>query len=624
MYTMHFGLSCKPFENTPDPSFLFLSEQHREVLAALDYGIDSAKGFVLVAGDVGTGKTTLIHALLKKLDPAYLVLNIINPRLIFNDLINILLKRLGIESQGKDNLEIVEAIQQKLESLDNNKNRVVLIIDEAHLLSPESYEAIRLLSNIESEKRKLIQIILAGQIEIYNKLQEDSLKPLQQRLVINRTLEALDKKETQDYISHRLRLAGRESRLFDKKATLLIWKRSRGIPRLINQICDNALLIGYAMKADTIGAGIIEEVINDMDSGYAAPAESFFPPLQKIKWVFSGLAAALLIGYISAKLAVSNIPAHENLKEKKNIALYKPEAAPEIPPLPYYKANNQEPKIQEALPEIRSEQNSSAADNQKEAKKRIKPGIYAPAGIYFITISSDQKKGTFQEGVNGHSSRILKEFYYKGGLHDGLYVLGKNRRGEGFIFDYQAFLKGRPYSIPSGMWDELPGYISQPMLLVCVGPSASEISASAENVLEISRSVGLWAEAWSSMNITKLMSCYADVITTFYTNMKKPIVYSLDELCKQKNAVFKKNRSISLQISEPLCALNPVSPQTGIAIFYQEYKSSVYHDKGVKILYFGRADRPEGKNSWNIFARLWLPVSEEPDNIQDGKAGGNQ
>jgi type II secretory pathway predicted ATPase ExeA len=616
---MHFGLSCKPFENTPDPSFLFLSEQHREVLAALDYGIDSAKGFVLVAGDVGTGKTTLIHALLKKLDPAYLVLHIINPRLIFNDLINILLKRLGIESQGKDNFEIVEAIQQKLESLDHNKNRVVLIIDEAHLLSPESYEAIRLLSNIESEKRKLIQIILAGQIEIYNKLQEDSLKPLQQRLVINRTLEELDKKETQDYISHRLRVAGRESRLFDKKATLLIWKRSRGIPRLINQICDNALLIGYAMKADTIGAGIIKEVINDMDSGYAAPAESFFPPLQKIKWVFIGLAAALLIGYISAKLAVSNIPAHENLKEKKNIALYKPgsapepdESAPENSLLPYYEVNNQESKTQEALPETRFEQNSSAADKQKEAKKRIKPEIYAPAGVYFITISSDQKKGTFREGVNGHSSRILKEFYYKGGLNDGLYVLGKNRRAEGFIFDYQAFLKGCPYSIPSDLWDELPGYISQHMLLVCVGPSASEISASGEDVLEISRSVGLWAEAWSSMNITKLMSCYADVITTFYTNMKKPIVYSLDELCKQKNAVFKKNRSISLQISEPLCALNPVSPQTGIAIFYQEYKSSVYHDKGVKILYFGRADRPDGKNSWNIFARLWLPLSEEP------------
>ncbi len=106
--------------------------------------------------------------------------------------------------------------------------------------------------------------------------------------------------------------------------------------------------------------------------------------------------------------------------------------------------------------------------------------------------------------------------------------------------------------------------------------------------------------------------------------MKKPIVYSLDELCKQKNAVFKKNRSISLQISEPLCALNPVSPQTGIAIFYQEYKSSLYRDRGVKILYFGRVDRPEGKNSWDIFARLWLPVSEEPENIQAWKAGENK
>ena len=268
MYTEHFGLKLKPFENTPDPSFLFLSEQHREVMASLVYGIDSAKGFILIAGEVGTGKTTIINALLKDLKSSYLIIHIVDPHVLFDDLVFSLAKKLNIGVEGRNRLDILEEIKDKLVDIDSNNGRVVFVIDEAHLLSAKSLGEIRLLSNIETARRKLLQIVLVGQTEIYKKLQTDDLKSLRQRIVINRTLEPLDRKETERYIEHRLNVAGGDISLFQKRALSLIWKKSKGVPRTINQVCDNALLIGLALNVKTIGKDIIQEVVCDMQTGY--------------------------------------------------------------------------------------------------------------------------------------------------------------------------------------------------------------------------------------------------------------------------------------------------------------------------------------------------------------------
>ena len=267
MYCQFYRFSAKPFENTPDPDFLFLPKNHREVLASLSYGINAGKGFMLVVGDVGTGKTTLIHALIKQIDRNFLIIHIINPRTSFQEIVQHMCRKLEINPNGLSGLELVEAIREKLITLDKDGVRLVLIIDEAHHLTREALEEIRLISNIESEKKKLIQIALVGQIELYRTLQHDNLRQLRQRIVLSRSLTPLDKRETFDYIQHRLNVAGRRDQIFSTRALNLIWEKSKGIPRVINQLCDNALVIGLALDATTIGPKIIKEAIHDMESG---------------------------------------------------------------------------------------------------------------------------------------------------------------------------------------------------------------------------------------------------------------------------------------------------------------------------------------------------------------------
>ncbi|HDZ89503.1 MAG TPA: AAA family ATPase [Deltaproteobacteria bacterium] len=309
MYTRFYGLTKKPFENTPDPEFLYLSENHREVLASLAYGVNSAKGLILAMGDVGTGKTTLINALKKQLDPSFVVVRITNPRLVFGqstftNILEYFASELGLDSDRTNNRDLLEAVTDELERLDRSGKKAILIIDEAHLLSEESLHDIRLLSNIENEKTKLIQILLIGQDELNSKLQKDSLKALKQRFNISRRLRPLNKSETGDYIMHRLRVAGRDSQIFDKRALDLIFKKSSGVPRLINQICDSSLLIGYAVEARSIGSKVVREVINDMNAVYEQQEGRSVSLLHRWRWSITWVGIALLIALTVATLTV--------------------------------------------------------------------------------------------------------------------------------------------------------------------------------------------------------------------------------------------------------------------------------------------------------------------------------
>jgi general secretion pathway protein A len=267
LYQTHFGLSQAPFNITPDPSFLYLSASHREGLAQLSYGIRARKGFVVLTGEVGTGKTTLIHALLNDLNgsaqTALIFSTIVSP----GDLLRSVCEDFGLVEPKRPLQDIhdylVSLNEFLLESYRKGEN-CVLIIDESQNLSAEVLESIRLLSNFETSKDKLLQILLVGQPELAVRLNSPELRQLKQRVMLRHHLRTLSLQECCEYVSNRLKIAGGDLPIFTPTALESIHAYSGGIPRIVNVLCDNALLTGYALGRKEIDTGIIREVAEDL------------------------------------------------------------------------------------------------------------------------------------------------------------------------------------------------------------------------------------------------------------------------------------------------------------------------------------------------------------------------
>ncbi len=265
MYLSHYGLKSQPFTISPDPNFLYLSEAHKEGLAHLTYGISQRKGFVVITGEVGTGKTTLIHALLADIPQRVRLAFISNPTLTKEEFFLLLAEayQLGaIENKAKFLINFTHFLE-KAYAQDEN---VVLIVDEAHALPEELLEEIRLLSNLETPHHKLVNIILVGQPELDAKLESPSLRPLKQRITLHYHLLPMTKDETSHYIKNRLMKAeAHDLGIFTDKAIEQIYKYTEGIPRLINILCDHALLSGFVKDLKYIDDKLIEECSRELD-----------------------------------------------------------------------------------------------------------------------------------------------------------------------------------------------------------------------------------------------------------------------------------------------------------------------------------------------------------------------
>jgi general secretion pathway protein A len=281
MYTSFFGFSEKPFDVTPDPKFLYLNEAYREVLASLIYGIRERRGFIAVVGEVGTGKTTLLNALLDRLNEKTNVAYIFNTDVTFEQLLDNILVELGL-IKGDETVTRQQALERlnrfAIQQLAKGYN-IALIVDEAQNLDYPTMESLRLLSNLETRKLKLIQIILSGQPELDSKLNDPRLRQLAQRISLKRHIVPLNEKETYEYIQHRLAIAGcKRSSLFDRKAKQLIWNYSEGIPRKISILCDNAFLIAYGLKKRKISEDVAAEAIKDLTwSPFSEKKEAAIP-----------------------------------------------------------------------------------------------------------------------------------------------------------------------------------------------------------------------------------------------------------------------------------------------------------------------------------------------------------
>lgn len=271
MYIDFYGLKEKPFDLTPDSHFLFLSQKHKEALAHIKYGILEKRGFILITGEIGSGKTTLCRALLKELDRRYKVALVLNTIVSPTGLLRCIIKDLGIKTKARSKEALMDVLYGFL--LENRD--VVIVIDEAQNLKKPALEQIRLLGNLETEKEKLVQIVLIGQPELVEILSKPDLRQLNQRIAVRYHLHALNREETKEYIYHRLKIAGDNGRIvFQEDALETIYNYSGGVPRIVNIVCDYCLVNGYVKETIVIDKNIVDEAIKETQG--ISPSEVVF------------------------------------------------------------------------------------------------------------------------------------------------------------------------------------------------------------------------------------------------------------------------------------------------------------------------------------------------------------
>ena len=269
MYNEFYGFQEAPFNITPDPRFLFFSDRHREAYNHILFGLRERKGFIQITGEVGAGKTTVCRALLEELGPSYRTALILNPCLTGDQLLRTILIELGLEPSD-DRVTALQRLNQYLLDQLAEGNDVVLLIDEAQDLSPDLLEQIRLLSNLETDQRKLLQIVLLGQPELREKLDDPRLRQLRQRITVRYHLAPLDRREMERYIQHRLQVVGANGRpSFNRWALGSIYRYSGGVPRLVNAVCDKALLCGYVEGDDRLTWKHVRRAIRELEGNFS-------------------------------------------------------------------------------------------------------------------------------------------------------------------------------------------------------------------------------------------------------------------------------------------------------------------------------------------------------------------
>ncbi len=267
MYETFYSLRVKPFELVPSPDFLFLSRSHRKALTYLKYGVTEKVGFMLLTGEVGSGKTTLIRNLIKGLDRNIVLSKIFNTKVSSEQLISLINEDFGLDVNGKDKISLLRELNNFLIEQYAEKHNPILVIDEAQNLTPELLEEVRMLSNLETDDSKLLQIVLVGQPELKKVLARPELRQLRQRISISCHIYPITRAETEEYIFYRLEVAGnRDAVIFRNGTVESVYNFSKGIPRLINIVCDFLMLAAFVEETREITSGLVKEVIGELET----------------------------------------------------------------------------------------------------------------------------------------------------------------------------------------------------------------------------------------------------------------------------------------------------------------------------------------------------------------------
>lgn len=323
MYESHFGFTSKPFQLNPDPDFFFGSRGHKRALAYLEYGLHQGEGFIVITGEVGAGKTTLVRGLLRRIHNDSIVpVQIVSTQVDSDDLLRLVANAFGLRSEGEDKATLLTRLEQHFQGLHADGKRALLIVDEAQNLSPRAVEELRMLSNFQVGTRSLVQSFLVGQPEFRGIMQRPEMRQLKQRVIASYHLGPLDEEETQHYIEHRLRHVGwQDNPQFEASAFKTVHNTTGGVPRRINTLCDRLLLAAFLGEKRAVMSEDVEAVAKELSDELGGSNESAAPTLADVHTLplhrpAMTLASSSAMG--SAQLAT--LPSHEERTLQEHIA----------------------------------------------------------------------------------------------------------------------------------------------------------------------------------------------------------------------------------------------------------------------------------------------------------------
>lgn len=640
-YQDFFKLKDTPFRLTPDVDYFFQSEGHGNALQTLLYSIRSGEGFVQITGRPGVGKTMLVRFLLNQLGEKVQTALILHPRLDPDDLLKVILEDLGVSSQTIQNNSkegLLRFFRQQLLETARQGCNTVIIVDEAQEIPDDTLEELRLLSNLETEKSKLLSIILVGQTELEDKLNHQSLKQLFQRITIRYRIEPFSRNETEAYIFHRLAIAGATGNIrFSKKVLDAIHKKSSGIPRKINIICERALMAASIEGVNKIGNKHLKMAMES----YLGTSEksnhhhyAYLTAFFIVILIIGGILLALLQNFpksIALNDKNSDLPrsesslapetpdksaakASEEIIESSNTTDNQTGSAPNTSP-------NTEPisepdQIPSGEP-IQIENQTEVAGQASDIEKTDNPPVLMmPENWRCIVI--DRHLGQIQVWEGTGSSVHLASTLPAGDIQlaDGIYILGKEGEGPPFIFNHHDFSPREWYkNLAEEYWDKFCQdiEISAVPIIIRSGESKLEQTNLAKTSSEISKFIKDWASAWRSSDIERYIQYYGPTLIDYRIEQKAPIVLSREQYYKQKGQLFQKREFIALQISEAVSIVDPGNPDSAVALFFQRYASSHYMDEGLKLLFLRQIKQEnDSLPSWVIEGRFWVPLTVAP------------
>ncbi len=661
-YQVFFNLDDAPFRLTPDPAYFFPSKRHNEALETLLYSVESGEGFVQITGEPGVGKTLLIRSFLDQLGEDVNTALILHPHLTAAELFKVILEDLGLAPKNMEVMtkeSLLRSFREILLQSAREGKKTLIIIDEAQEIPEETLEELRLLSNLETEEKKLLQIILVGQRELEDKLNQDRLRQLKQRITIRYCLDCLSYDETVNYIQHRLKIAGSGNiSRFSPQIIKKIHKLSNGIPRIINSLCERALMAAFVDGKSTVNRKHLHSALQSLQGETTgSPIVRLFRTRPLIAY------SAVVIFSVCTALYLTNAPFKQFLQQQGGRTLTLIHAVKEKISAKFVVDNNRNVEVTHSLSQERQQSGNNGQDNHqgwiptaitqntgkgnRVQQKTLSPAIRdqhitasstssnevliskkiagqlkhfspetvlsLPSGWEGIVILRHSNTAILLQG-RGHTAQIINTLALPTAttLEKGLYLVGK-QKDTPYLFNHRSFFAWHvDKSLAKWLWQQF-GKNSNISLVPVIVTEAKLLPTAKENLSAIQTMVKNWAESFNRQDLNNFMLYYDDSILTYRIFRNRPQVQSHSEITTDKKNVFKKNKTLFLQISEPACLINPNDSSRGMAIFYQRFISSKYADSGVKVFYLRKTGAIPGKPKWVITGRLWLAAK---DNVQ--------